>query len=307
MSVPTQGTPISGLAELMKLTANKDTLIIQTENGTKQMQASVLCHELLELLVGNSAHAHNAIFRGKNLTGVYSEAEISAKVQANDWSDLFIGDYIEKEITTTYGGTEKVRLRFAHFDYFLNGGDTATTKHHIVMVPEDCFVTTAQMNATNTTEGGYVASAMHTTVLPTYATALNAVLGGHILKHRRLLSNTVTTTGASGAATSLTGYASNWAFTDVNLCLMSEPMLYGGRICSSSFYDVGDANVQLALFRHAPDMKIADLGCDSGSRYTFWLSAVASSTSFAICHHIGNATSTGASGLLGVRPYFLFA
>lgn len=307
MSVPTQGTPISGLAELLALAESGDTLIIQTENGTKQMQASILCHELLGLLVGNSAQAHNAIFRGKNLTDVYTEEEISAKIQADDWSGLFIGDYIEKEITTTYGGTEKVRLRFAHFDYFMENGDTGVAKHHIVMVPEDCFVTTAQMNATNTTEGGYVASAMHTTVLPVYATALNAVLGGHILSHRRLLTNTVVTTGASGAATSLTGYASNWAWTDVNLCLMSEPMLYGGRICSSSLYDIGDANIQFALFRHAPDMKIAHLGFDGGSRYDFWLSAVASSAYFALCAAHGYAYYSGASSSCGVRPYFLFA
>lgn len=307
MSVPTQGTPISGLAELLKLTANKDVLIIQTENGTKKMQASVLCHELLELLVGNSAQAHNAIFRGKNLTDVYTEDEISAKVQADDWSDLFNGDYIEKEITTTYGGTEKVRLRFAHFDYFMENGDSAVSKHHIVMVPEDCFVTTAKMNETNTTAGGYVGCAMHTTVLPVYYTALNSALNGHILKHRRLLSNTVSTTGASGAATSLTGYASNWAWADVNLCLMSEPMLYGGMVCSSSLYDVGDANIQLALFRHAPDMKIARLGYDGGSRCSFWLSAVAASTYFAHCDGYGNANCNYASNLSGVRPYFLFA
>lgn len=307
MSVPTQGTPISGLAELLKLTANKDVLIIQTENGTKQMQASILCHELLELLVGNSAQAHNAIFRGKNLTDVYTEDEISAKIQANDWSDLFIGDYIEKKITTSYGGTEKVRLRFAHFDYFLQAGDTEIVKHHIVMVPEDCFVKLAQMNATNTTGGGYVASAMHTTVLPVYATALNAALNNHILTHRRYLTTTVSTTADSAAGMGLVGSTTAGAWTDVDLCLMSEPMLYGGAAFSSSGRDIADACNPLALFLHAPNMRCAYKGYDSGTRCSFWLCAVASSASFALCGSVGYASYGYASTSFGVRPYFLFA
>lgn len=308
MSLPTNGTPIGGLQELLKLTAEKDVLVIQTENGTKQMQASILCHELLELLCGNSAQAHNAIFRGKNLTDVYTEDELSAKIQANDWSDLFIGDYIEKEITTSYGGTEKVRLRFAHFDYFLTAGDTPTTQHHIVMVPEDCFVTTAQMNATNTTEGGYAGCAMHTTVLPVYASALKGALGStHVLSHRRLLTTTVNAT-AQSTGLNAAGISTGWAWSSVDLCLMSEPMLYGTRAFSSSGYDVADGNMQFALFALAPNMKIAHLGFDNGSRYGFWLCAVALAAYFAYCSAHGNtAYSNSASASIGVRPYFLFA
>ena len=307
MSLPTNGTPVSGLQELLKLTANKDVLIIQTEDGTKIMQASILCHELMELLCGNSAQAHNAIFRGKNLTDVYTEDELSAKIQANDWSDLFIGDYIEKEITTSYGGTEKVRLLFAHFDYFLTAGDTATTKHHIVMVPEDCFATLAQMNETNTTEGGYSGCAMQTTVLPVYAAALKGALGStHVLTHRRLLTTSVSAT-AQSTGLSATGISNGWAWADVDLCLMSEPMLYGTRAFSSSGYDVADGNMQFALFTLAPNKKIAHKGFENGSRYDFWLCAVASAAGFAYCAVSGLAGYAGASTSTGVRPYFLFA
>lgn len=307
MPLPTNGTPIGGLQELMKLTADKDTLIIQTENGTKQMRASLLCQELFELLCGNSAQAHNAIFRGKNLTDIYTEDELSAKIQANDWSDLYIGDYIEKEITTEYGGTEKVRLRFAHFDYFLGTGDTEITKHHIVMVPEDCFITLAKMNASGTTEGGYVGSAMHTTVLPVYAAALKGILGAdHIQSHRRYLTTTVNTSEASAAGTALKGTTTSAAWTSTELCLMSEAMLYGGAIFSSGGRDIADACCQFALFVHAPDMRCTHLGYDGGNRCSFWLSAVASTGSFARCASGGVANCTSASTTDGVRPYLLF-
>lgn len=260
----------------------------------------------LETEVNSNGVAHNGIYRGKNLTNVYTNAQLSAMIQDGTFKDIYIGDYIEKTITTSLGGTEKVRLVFAGFDTFLHNGATDVTSHHAVMVPEDCFKTTAQMNATNVTTGGYLGSVMHTNVLPVYYAALNAALDSHILTHSRLLSNSVATSGTSMAGAGLVGYANNWTWADVNLCLMSEIMLYGSTVCSSSFYDTGDACLQLPLFALNPEMKRAYLGCDSGSRYNFWLCAVASSPFFAYCSDNGGANSTGASYSHGVRPYFLF-
>lgn len=261
-----------------------------------------------EVVVPNSAAAHNGFYRGKNLTDVYTLDELSAKIQANDWSDLFIGDYIEVPMTTSIGGTETVRWLFAGFDIYLNRGDTALTKHHIAMVPEDCFKTGAQMNETNTTEGGYYGSVMHQTTLPTYASALAATtaFGSHLATYRALLSNAISATTYSASNSSWAGATTGFAWYDTQLCLLSEIQVYGANIHCSSRHDIGHANQQLPLFALAPDKLIAGNGLDSSGRWTWWLSSVASSANFCLVGGYGISNAAGASGAAGVRPLLLF-
>ena len=254
-------------------------------------------------VMANNAGAHNSIYRGKNLTNVYTIDEICNRISNGTFEDLYIGDYFDKSITTDLGGTETVRLVLAGFDVMWNNGDTALTKHHAIVVPRDCFKTTAKMNETNTTVGGYAGSKLHTEVLPVYAEALKNVLNNHIITHRELLTTAISETGNSNAGAGYTGYASNWEWKDCDLRLMSEVQLYGCTVFSSSFYDVGNANIQFPLFRLAPDMKVARLG-HNGGRYWQWLSAVASAAAFALCHDIGSSNHGDAAGDGGVRPYF---
>ena len=65
METPVQ-KPISELSEALEALGT-DKLLIQTANGTKIIQASILAPALLSLLVGDSAASHNAIYRGKHL------------------------------------------------------------------------------------------------------------------------------------------------------------------------------------------------------------------------------------------------
>jgi len=260
----------------------------------------------MELFCGSSPYARNGVWRGKDLTDVYTVDELHEKVAAGDFTDLYIGDYIDVSMTTDYGGTESVRLRFAHFDYFLNSGSSKLTDHRSVMVPEDCFATAAAMNSSATTEGGYYGSAMHTTVLPVYYEALNSVLGGHILTHSRYLTTDVNTTATSGAGCNLTGTATGAGGHTTQLCLMSEPMIYGCAVFSSSGRDISDACNQLALFAMAPNMRCAHRGSDSGTWSSYWLNAVASSANFSRHGSDSFATYYSAGNEAGVRPYFLF-
>lgn len=149
--------------------------------------------QFLNVMADNAA-AHNSIYRGKNLTNVYTVDEICKRISDGTFKDLYIGDYFDKSITTSLGGTETVRLVLAGFDVMWNNGDTALTKHHAVVVPKDCFKTKAKMNETNVTTGGYAGSDMHTKVLPVYAAALQNVLNNHIITHRELLTTAVSTT-----------------------------------------------------------------------------------------------------------------
>lgn len=249
----------------------------------------------------NSAAAHNSIYRGKNLTDVYTVDEICQRISAGTFEDLYIGDYFDISITTSLGGTETVRCVLAGFDIMWNNGDTAFTKHHAVIVPKDCFKTTAKMNDTNETTGGYAGSKMHTETLPVYAEALQTALNNHIISHRELLSTAVSTTGNSNAGAGFTGYASGWAWKDCLLRLMSEIQVYGSTVLSSSFYDTGNANIQFPLFRLAPNLKVAGLG-HNGSRMWYYLSAVVSAAAFARCNLIGYSCGSSAAGDGGVRP-----
>ena len=214
----------------------------------------------------DSAAAHNSIYRGKNLTNVYTVDEICQRISAGTFKDLYVGDYFDISITTDLGGAETVRCILAGFDVFWNNGDTAFTKHHAVIVPKDCFKTKSVMNDTNVTTA-------------------------------------VSTTGNSNAGAGITGYASNWEWKDCLVKLMSEIQVYGSTVLSSSFYDTGCDNIQFPLFRLAPNLKVAGLG-HNGSRWWYWLSAVVSAAAFAFCRGDGGSSSGNAAGDGGVRPYF---
>ena len=121
--------------------------------------------------------------------------------------------------------------------------------------------------------------------------------------HRELLTTAVSTTGNSNAGAGITGYASSWEWKDCLVKLMSEIQVYGSTVLSSSFYDTGCDNIQFPLFRLAPNLKVAGLG-HNGSRWWYWLSAVASAMAFAYCGSGGSSTSDNAAGDGGVRPYF---
>lgn len=250
-----------------------------------------------------SAQSHNGIFRGKDLTNVYTVDQLYAKVSAGDFDDLYLGDYITVSITTTLPDstvvTEDVSLMIAAFNYYYNCGDTVLTKPHLVLIPRNYgFKTESKINETGTTEGGYLNSYMHQTVLPCYAESLKTALKNHLLSHRTILTNKVTTTAASMAGTGLTGSASGWELATVELQLMNEVQLYGTTVWSSSAYDVGMDNRKLPVFDFITPVQFGRNG--------FWLRSVVSSANFAICNGYGSASSYGASGASYVRPIILF-
>ena len=103
------------------------------------------------IMVFSNAGSHNSIYRGKYL-GDEVTADQYASIAAGTFDDMYIGDY------WTING---VNWRIAHFDYWLNCGDSGsgTTTHHVVIIP-DLALYSAKMNETNTTAGGYLHSKM---------------------------------------------------------------------------------------------------------------------------------------------------
>lgn len=240
--------------------------------------------------------ANNGYYEEKDLGTWESVADVEAflsthKVSTGKFGSLKLGNYV-----TIKDGTYNKKWAIAGFDVHLSVGDTALNTHHIALFPKNNLLS-ARMNETNTTAGGYAGSEMHTVTIPAVVENLQTVLGAHLLKHRRLLSNSVATSAASGAGAGWTGSSNAWAWADVYACLLTEPQLYGTRSFSSGAYDVGEGAYQLPLFRFISHVKY--------SREWFWLRAVASTTVFCGAPYGGTASSYVASNSFGVRPLIL--
>lgn len=297
---------LKNIKKITTLTKN-DIFLVETDSGTR-----VIALEDLEKIFGtvpDGAAAHNAAPPlNRNLLEIYTLDEIYARIADGSYNGLFLGDYFDITISTEYTTSEVVRCILAHFDYYWMTGDTAFTKHHAVIVPKNCFTATAKMNETNTTEGGYFNSNMCQTVMSKYNTALDNVLGEHLLNRKELLTNTVNATTPSMAGAGITGASTNWGWYNNSVCLMSEAQVYGTTVWSSSGYDAGVANRQLALFWHDPTAKVCKLGgtddASASNRYWYWLRNVVSASNFAGVSHAGYSDCDGASSGVGVRPLF---
>lgn len=288
--------------------------------------------------------SHNNIFRGANLTSKYTVAQFYTKVHAGDFSDLYLGDYINVSLSTnlyqkftgsafaegttyyersgthpswTYAATtdteydssktyytmsvvtETVAMMIAHFDYYYNCGDSNVVNyHHVILIPRTRLKTTSYMNPSHTTVGAYYNSEMHQTILPCYAASFSTALENHVRTWRDRLSTEMTAATPSMAGGGLNGSATAWEWKDTNIRLMNEAQVYGTGIWSSSAYDYGCENRQLAVFRFISPVQY--------ERAYYWLSSVVSSTSFAHVHTHGLATYSTAGYALSVRPLIVF-
>ena len=265
-----------------------DVIIKDGANGTKIMSASDFAIELAGLI---SPENHRNVYRGKNLGTSLTQDQIAA-IQNGTFDDLFIGDY------WTING---VRYDIADMDYWYQIGDTAFTRHHLVMISHNTMGN-AKMNNTNITTGGYIGSAMragytetdpdtqevitHDPYIKVFADRISAAFGDNLLTHRSYFSNAV----SSGAA-------SAGAWVDSTVDLMSEKMVYGTRIRGNERTVATSDKAQLAIF----DLKPSEV---NRPRTAQWLRDVYSATLFAGVPGNGNANPSGASISYGVRPAF---
>lgn len=252
---------------------------------------------------------HDHTFRGSNLLGSGHFASLDAlsgALAAGDFSDIYIGDYIDAPFS--YGGKSyTARCRVAGIDYYMNYGDGTDmiTRHHLAMVPDSTI--DARMNSTDTADGGYAGSEMYTTTLPALMNALGGAGGtpfyGHLLPFRELLSNAISITAGTFTAMypGLTGWASSWSWYTVSGVLMSEQQIYGSTLASSSVWAQGN-HKQLPLFNLVPEYIFS---APAKVRQNHWLRSVAHSAAFCISSGQGVGISYNLSVALGVRPLFV--
>lgn len=262
-------------------------------------------------LVPDGAASHRNFYRGKDITAAFNAGTVSANIANGTFRDIFPGDYITKSVTVPQilkadGTTEyiaqttyTVRFIIADLDVWLSRGDTATTAHHVAIVPERAVFSSC-MNETNTTEGGYFGSFMNTNVMPAFATGLqNAFGSAHILQFRFVDTKVVSNDLKSGGVVNYTG-ATYWGGFDwaSHYChLMTEAMVYGAPITASCAADEVMGGVQFAAFRLNSNLVY--------NRQHYWLSDVVSSANFAGVYGYGDVYADGASYLHGVRPFAL--
>lgn len=260
---------------LYKCIANTSAGITPT-NSTYWTNTSV--SEELASNMSENAVNHRNVYRGKNLGTSITSAQ-KASIQAGTFDDLFIGDY-----WVINGVTWVV----ADMDYFYNCGDTAFTKHHLVIVPNGKLYD-AKMNDSDVTTGGYVGSKMYNENLNSAKATISATFGDMVLSHREFLTNAVTD-----------GHPSAGGWFDSTVELMNEIMVYGTHVHANNGVTIPASSTvakqQLALFALNP-RAIND-------RQYIWLRDVVSGAHFAIVGTEGLAGYASASISFGVRPEF---
>lgn len=153
-------------------------------------------------------------------------------------------------------------------------------------------------NPTNTTAGGYQASAVQAYCDEAGQAAIESVFGAaHVLTVRDLLSSDMNASAASPGYSALQGAASLWGWFSHKVRLMSEVEVYGTRVWSGG-YDIGTANEQFPLFRLMPQLA-------TGLRYEYWLSGIASAVYACSVDDYGITNLNPSSLALGVRVRFL--
>lgn len=246
-------------------------------------------------MVPDGAPTHNNVFRGQNL-GALNATHI-ANIQNGSFHDMFIGDYFS--INGSNYVIAGINTKHLH-------GDNAPLGNHLLLMPdrystlEDGTVmrsdgkTTHYMNDTDTTTGGFANTKLYKTYMPSIQKRLEADFGSHLLTFREVISTHVDESGAPDQA--------EWR--DAKLGIPNEIMVYGsilsGNNQNDSWYNIGDDDVQLPLFR---------LNSDELTNHrdtALWLRDIHSASGFADVDNLGYANWHSASGTgLGVRAFFL--
>ena len=264
-------------------------------NGLREFKSKLNAQNVFESWP-DGAEAHNAMWGGRDITAAFNNGTVSTNIANGTFRDIFPGDYITKAVTIS-GTAYTVNWVVADCDYWINKGDTAT--HHVVIVPQ-APIFNANMNATNTTEGGYMWSRMFKETIPACATGIvNAFGSSHILTFRDHLTRDLNTSAVSSGITVFTG-APNWngEWVSVQCNLMSEAMVYDGPHCASSALDNIMATRQMSAFRLSEKLI-------NYNRQWWWLRDIVASAIFADVRGNGLADTLSASYAGGVRPFAL--
>ena len=180
----------------------------------------------------------------------------------------------------------------AHFDYYYNKGQTASSRGVLLIPRTTCGE--SKMKDTDDTTGAYNSTIAKNTTCPAIASALSTVLGSYLLSKKVLISSATNASTLSMAGAGYTGASTSWGWDELQCVLPNEIQIWGSTVFSSSFYDIGADNEKLAVFNFINQVEYG--------RLYFWLRSVASSTTFALADSGGHADPLVASSSAQLRP-----
>lgn len=246
----------------------------------------------------NNYETRNSISRGISLGNTFT-AEQAAAIASGSFDGLPLGGNwnitVPSYSWTDSAGTVHnesspgaIHFRIAAFDYFRN--TKGLPPHHIVVVTDNPLFSAA-MHSSNDNSVGYLGTNMVTNHLKRAEALVKAAFGAnHIIEHQSYLCNAMTDGHPTGV---------EWATRTVDL--MSEQMVFGGKICgsantgSSSIMNNTECKTQLPLFLYMPAI--------IRSTSNYWLRDPAAPHNFVFVHTNGNVSYTTATTSAGVRPY----
>ena len=233
-------------------------------------------------------------YRGKDITEYHNDGSLYEMISNGTFDDIYVGDYIV---------ANNVTWLVADIDNYLYTGNTPLTKHHLTIIPAD-NLTSASMNTTDTTEGGYYNSQMKQSTLPSIlSTYVEPVFNGHVLTYANILTNEVDENANNITSNLYKGASNNWSWYNSQIDLMSEVNVFGTIILSSNGLDIGIDNQQYAIFLLKPEFAYTN---GNSKRLSYWLKSVSNSKSFVFAD-VGGCSDNHAlsKSAQGVRPRFL--
>lgn len=282
---------IQDFGENSKPDTNNDFLMTFNDGS----ESKTRLRDAFYAMVPDGAPTHNNIFRGKNL-GALNATHI-ANIQNGSFHDMFIGDYFS--VNGSNYVIAGINTKHLH-------GDNAPLGNHLLLMPdrfsklEDGTLmiadnrTTRYMSDTDTTAGGFANTKLYKTYMPSIQKKLEADFGSNLLTFREIVSTHVDDSGAPDQG--------EWR--DAKLAIPNEVMVYGttlnGNNKNNSWYNIGDDNTQLPLFRLNPEEII------NHRNWAFWLRDIHSASAFANVGGDGGTSWLDASNPgTGVRAFFL--
>jgi len=270
--------------------------------------------------IQNNAGYHNSVYRGKDLTNVYTIDEIYNRIDSGTFEDLFIGDYFTVTINTSLGGEEEVECILADFDTFYDtqhfgyNGDFYVRRHHAVIVPRDCFKEKARFHSSTSIDDifnsyPYKPELIKTT-LPIYETAIKSAFNNKVMAHYCRNMTSFDANIASSAGAGLLGSLTKCNYSTTILELMNAYNVFGTSEISSSYLDGYGNDKQFNLLRHNPGEIASGHGWNDSHTYRklgfYWLSTIVSSNKAGCVDEHGamgavyDITRTGY-----IRPYWV--
>ena len=273
----------------------------------------------------NNVQMHNNIYRGKDLTNVYTWDQISDMLNSNDFRDLYIGDYFDIHLSGPVIDDENLikptslddvfRFRIAHIDSSFpeNVISAYQTTHWLTLVADNSIIG-GKFYTTHPDPqySGFGNSIMRTQILPALSNLIvQAIPNNHVMTYEKRYPNCYMEPLAIMNRPHIElgiSYENNAIYTQFRANIMSEMMILGCPLYSSSLDETFRNTEQLSIFkldqryiyRRFPKDNVAD---------NYWLSNMASADTFC---YVDNTflnmpcfLSDAEDNMRGVRPFII--